>query len=396
MAKIILLGIPAHGHTNPTLPVVKELVTRGHQVLCYNGEEMRAKIERAGGEFRVYPDTVPNTEQVARSLHTIIDATLMLIDMTQLLTPYMMEELRREQPDLIIYDSTCAWGYLTARTLGIPSICLITTFVLEGSDGAIPFGAIARHLFHAILHLPKIIRWKRWMNQTYGKEIAGGITEFGDLNIVFTSREFQPPNHRIDEIFRFVGPSINPATRQENFPFERLNDQSIIYISLGTVHSVQTNFYTKVFEAFRDYPAQFVLSMGQFTDIETLGTIPTNFIVRNSVPQLAILERASAFITHGGMNSIHEGLYYGVPQVVVPQQMEQLMNGIQVKRQGAGVLIGDKYPYGNVTIDQLQQALTQVMNTASYRQNAERIGKTLREAGGFHHAVDEIEALWRS
>lgn len=99
--------------------------------------------------------------------------------------------------------------------------------------------------------------------------------------------------------------------------------------------------------------------MGQLTDTETLGTIPTNFIVRNSVPQLAILKCASAFITHGRMNSIHESLYYGVPQ-----QMEQLMNGIQVKRQGARVLIGDKYPYGNVTINELRHALAQVMNTA--------------------------------
>jgi UDP:flavonoid glycosyltransferase YjiC (YdhE family) len=41
--------------------------------------------------------------------------------------------------------------------------------------------------------------------------------------------------------------------------------------------------------------------------------IPANFIVRPSVPQLEVLQGTDIFITPGDLNSVHEGLYYGVP-----------------------------------------------------------------------------------
>ena len=48
MSKIVFFCIPAHGHTNPTLGVVRELVRRGHQVKYYSYEPFRAVIEAAG------------------------------------------------------------------------------------------------------------------------------------------------------------------------------------------------------------------------------------------------------------------------------------------------------------------------------------------------------------
>jgi UDP:flavonoid glycosyltransferase YjiC (YdhE family) len=32
VSKILVFNVPAHGHVNPTLPVVRELVSRGEQV----------------------------------------------------------------------------------------------------------------------------------------------------------------------------------------------------------------------------------------------------------------------------------------------------------------------------------------------------------------------------
>ena len=36
MARIFFFSIPAHGHVNPTLPFVRELIARGHSVCYYN------------------------------------------------------------------------------------------------------------------------------------------------------------------------------------------------------------------------------------------------------------------------------------------------------------------------------------------------------------------------
>ena len=49
--KIAWFCIPAHGHTNPTIEVVRELVRRGHEIRYYSFEEFREKIEDAGACF---------------------------------------------------------------------------------------------------------------------------------------------------------------------------------------------------------------------------------------------------------------------------------------------------------------------------------------------------------
>lgn len=48
---IAFFCIPAHGHTNPTLAVVRELTARGHAVRYYTTEAFRAKVEAAGAGF---------------------------------------------------------------------------------------------------------------------------------------------------------------------------------------------------------------------------------------------------------------------------------------------------------------------------------------------------------
>ena len=51
MSRIVFFSIPAYGHTNPTVEVVRQLVRRGHRVRYYSFEEFRAKLEGAGAEF---------------------------------------------------------------------------------------------------------------------------------------------------------------------------------------------------------------------------------------------------------------------------------------------------------------------------------------------------------
>lgn len=393
MFKIAYVGLPAHGHTNPTLPVMKELVRRGHNVRYYNAESFRAKVEPTGVDYRALPEPMPTERQVSEALHELINASLMLSPIAQPLAHFLIDEFARDRPDLVIYDSVAMWGYIAARAHGIPNVCFVTTFVLDGSQGMVGVGAMARLVWSVLPHAPRLLRWRRNMAQEFGKQIAGGITEYGDLNIVFTSQAFHPKNSMIDERFRFVGPSIDPSTRDGDFPFHKLQEETKVYISLGTINHLNNAFYEAVFTAFADYPAQFILSAGKNSELAALGPIPENFIVRNYVPQLEILSRVDAFITHGGMNSIHEGLYYGVPEVVAPHQFEQLLNAKRVAQTGCGVLIGDRRPYGRVTPEELRNALDAVLHNPGYRQRAEEIGQTLRSAGGYICAVAEIEAF---
>jgi MGT family glycosyltransferase len=212
------------------------------------------------------------------------------------------------------------------------------------------------------------------------------------LNIVFTARELQPKAFIIDDSFHFVGPSINPQIRSEDFPFDALKQKPIIYISLGTVHQTNTAFYNTCLKAFADYPAQFILSVGRHANIAELGAIPSNFIVRTFVPQLEILQHTDVFITHGGINRIHEGLYYGVPLILIPHQFEQLLNARSVTARDVGLIIDEQIQHKPVTVERLRQSLQEVLANPHYAENAKKIQKILRETGGFQQAADTIQS----
>jgi hypothetical protein len=397
MAKLFFFNIPAYGHVNPTLPVVTELVQRRHRVIYFNSDAFEQVIEGTGAEFRAYPNSGTSEADFAERVHNLVSVSVFLLEESLRLLPYLLDTLEREKPDLVVFDSIALWGMLAARSLKVPSASSICTLVSEGVPGILTWRDYLQVFRQAYTYLPALMRLRRQLVKTYGSDIFPGKSILpcrGDLNIVYTSREFQPETPYIDDSFRFVGPSILTTTRTEtDFPWNLLDlERTRIYLSLGTLYSDNVEFYRTVITAFSDHPAQFILSVGRQTDIHDLEPVPDNFIIQPSVPQLELLQKVDLFITHGGMNSINEALYYGVPLVVVPQQIEQLINGRQVARQGAGILLADKPPYGRLDAGVLRRGVDRVLSEPTYRINAERIGGSFYEAGGYQRAATEITA----
>ncbi|MFD0473253.1 nucleotide disphospho-sugar-binding domain-containing protein [Nonomuraea thailandensis] len=75
------------------------------------------------------------------------------------------------------------------------------------------------------------------------------------------------------------------------------------------------------------------------TDPAALDPLPDNVIARRFVPQTEVLERAALFVTHGGMNSVNEAMYAGVPMLVIPQGADQPLVARRVVQLGAGLAI---------------------------------------------------------
>ena len=103
MSKIVFFCIPAHGHTNPTLGVVKELVSRGHQVWYYSYNIMREKIESAGATFISCDDydmeqklSAKDSTRVGKDLAF---STKILVDTTLALDDKVCKEMEELKPD---------------------------------------------------------------------------------------------------------------------------------------------------------------------------------------------------------------------------------------------------------------------------------------------------------
>lgn len=397
MRKLVYLGVPAHGHTNPMLPVIQELVQRGETVICYNWDEFRPQIERTGAMFRAYPTSELSGASLAEVVQggNLSNATRLILQSSQTLVPFTIGALAAEKPDLVVFDSLALWGKMATTHLRLRAAASITHFVLDERGGDVTTRDLLTILWQTLPQVPRLLLERARLMRHFKDAYPTGQPLFpmrDQLNIIFTAKELHPNTDIIDDTYRFVGPSINPQTRSHDFPFDALGDKPIVYLSLGTVHHAQEGFFKAFFDTFRDYPARFIVSVGSTTNIDTLGTIPPNFIVRSAVPQLEVLQRASVFITHGGMNSIHEGLYFGVPLVVIPHQFEQLLNARVVAKQGAGIVIESQIRHKRIALSEVRQALDTILAQPRYREAAQKVQTMLRATGGYCYAADELQA----
>ena len=55
MSKALFLGLPLHGHTNPSLPLVRALVERGEEVVYFSNAAFASRHRRHGRHISAVP-----------------------------------------------------------------------------------------------------------------------------------------------------------------------------------------------------------------------------------------------------------------------------------------------------------------------------------------------------
>ncbi|MGG2089018.1 macrolide family glycosyltransferase [Priestia aryabhattai] len=390
MGKVLFFNFPGEGHVNPTLALVEELVRQGEEVVYYCVEEYRGKIEKTGALFRPYENFL-NPSHITKRVEKKIDPLEALLHMGRSMDKVIediLNEIKDEEYDYVIYDNNFAAGWIIADILKLPKISSCTTFAINDEIFSTLMNIRGEMDKNSPKHqeIEKITT--KWRDQ-YGVILTNNqnlMTCPGDLTLVYTSRLYQPDAEKFDESFAFVGPSIAERHDTKSIRLETNRDKKLIFISMGTVFNHQPELYTACFEAFRDSPYIVVLAVGRQTDLEQFSNAPSNFIVQPYVNQLEILKQANIFITHGGMNSSSEGLYFGVPLLVIPVMGDQPIVAKRIEELGAGLQL-NRHELDALT---LRNTTEQVLLNPSFKENSKRVGKSLREAGGYKRAVEAI------
>ena len=382
--KIAWFCIPAHGHTNPALGVVRELTSAGHRVYFFSFEMFREKIEQAGATFigcDGYDFEMEDKGNADRVGKDKVFATELLVSSTLALDEMTTKKVEEINPDLVVSDSVAFWGKLVAMKHNLPYVSSTTTFAFNRYSAKYmketPWD-IAKMLFS----MPRINKQIQRLREK-GYPVRGLldiVQNDNDTNtIVYTSKYFQPCSETFSDRYHFIGPSIRPVMH----PFKKTAEKTV-YISMGTVNQ-NREFYRNCIHALGGADWQVIISMG--TNTEHFEKIPENIQIHQSVDQMAVLSIADAFITHCGMNSVSEGLYFRIPLVLFPQTPEQGAVAKRTEELGAGIQLK------SISEEDILQALKSVLYEPDYKNNAIRISDSFHACGGVVEARKFLEEI---
>ncbi|MFD4768651.1 macrolide-inactivating glycosyltransferase [Streptomyces niveus] len=388
-AHIAMFSIAAHGHVNPSLEVIRELVARGHRVSYAIPASFAEKVAATGAEPVIYTSTIPTDDDPdAWGTELIDNLEPFLADGMQSL-PHLAEAFDDDRPDLVISDITSYPAPILAHRWGVPYLQLSPNMVAwDGYEEEIGAAQTAQ-LEESERGRAHRTRFQAWLDENGMDLPLDRFVVRPERSVVLIPKALQLFADRVDEsVFTFVGAC--QGERADQGDWERpAGAEKVLLVSLGSANTKQPGFYRACVEAFGDLPGwHVVLQIGKFVDPSELGEVPGNIEVHPWVPQLAILKKADAFITHAGAGGSQEGLATGTPMLAIPLAVDQFGNADTLVQLG----VARRLPMEDVTAEALREAVTALAADPEVARRGEEIKQDMAKEGGTHQAADIIES----
>ncbi|MEU9703937.1 macrolide-inactivating glycosyltransferase [Streptomyces sp. NPDC047981] len=388
-AHIAMFSIAAHGHVNPSLEVIRELVDRGHRVSYAIPASFAEKVAATGATPVVYTSTLPTDDDPDAWGTELIDhIEPFLADGIQAL-PQLAEAFDADRPDLVLHDITAYPAPVLARRWGVPTVGLWPNFVpWEGYEQE-----IAEPMFAELKASERgkayYDRFENWLTEHGVDTHPDRLVARPRRALALIPSALQPNADRVDDsVFTFVGAC--QGERADQGEWHRPEGvEKVLLVSMGSAFTKLPDFYRTCVAAFGDLPDwRVVLQIGAFVDPAELGEIPANVEVHSWVPQLAILKQADAFITHAGAGGSQEGLATGTPMVAVPLATDQFGNADMLQSLG----VARRLEMAEVTAELLRASVFALVDDPEVAVRAKEVQERMAREGGTRRAADLIEA----
>ena len=387
MAHILMVTVGAHGHVNPHLPVLAELVERGHRVTVAIPESFAAIVSSTGATPLVYVSGLPDESRGEKWPTDPVEGMSVFVEDAITVLPQLEAALTDDRPDVVLYDIGGFPGRALAMRWGLPVVQLSPTMVAwDGFEQDMAAVMDFRETPEYARYLERFSGWLAGIGiDLHPEQFAGRPPRC----LVLIPRAMQPHADRVDErVFTFVGPALDRRPHQGDWP---ASTEPLVLVSLGSAYTDHPELYRACAEAFAPLGWRVVISIGSHTDPAAIGEVPATVELHRWVPQLAVLGRAGAFVTHAGMGGCSEGLYQGVPMIAVPQAVDQFGNAALLEELG----VGRHVPLDEATPERLRAALLELTGSPAVKARSAALRDELRAAGGAAAAADVIEAVLR-
>ncbi len=410
MTHFALVCPPFPSHVRAFEAVGERLVARGHRATLILPEEARGLRRADRLEVALLPSDrrLPNrgrTDAVARRptgplgiLRTVRASALA----TDRLCAGGPDLLRRIGAEAILGDEMEPAAGLLARHLGLPQISIACALPIE-ADPALPPpfvdwaydpspDGLKRNRGAARVTRLFLSRQRRAIEEWAMRFGLAGLSTIEDClsphaTIAQTVEGFDFPRRGSSRI-RAVGPLRDADRADERLPFEIDPGRPMVYASFGTLQGHRLSLFRTIADAARQLDIQLVIAhCGGLTPREAAGI--DAHIVAEDLPQRAVLARARACITHGGLNTALDALAFGVPLLAIPIAFDQPGVAARIEHGGAGL----KLPRVLLTRRGVRTALRRLLTEECFEQNARALGDEIAAAGGADRAADIVEAV---
>jgi MGT family glycosyltransferase len=191
------------------------------------------------------------------------------------------------------------------------------------------------------------------------------------------------PRRELPTSFHYLGPwrRDDAELRWE----EALDGRPLVFCSLGTLQGNRAAIFRKVAAAARQLDFQLLIAHGGRLDPAEAGRLPGRPIVRDFVPQRAVLAKAALAVTHAGFNTVLDALEFGVPLVAIPLAFEQPATAARIRHAGVGDVVPPR-----IRPRALAAAMAKVMAGPRYRDSVASVRAEIGQAGGVQTAADII------
>jgi MGT family glycosyltransferase len=369
---------------HPHLAVVAELVRRGHRVSYLVGHHLTHLAVGTGADVVGCTSVLPGAPGMTGWPDDDVAGMRMFLDEAVHVLPQVHAALDADRPDVVLYDIGGMAGPVAAQRWGVPAAQLSPSIVAwdgyhdDMADALAPM--LASPGYRAYREA-----FDDWLT---GSGLSfDGVTGLPARCLVLIPRVMQPNSARVGARYRFVGPCLDPSRADPGDWRPPSGDGPLALVAFGTAYTRRPDVFRNVIAALDGMGWRMVLATGGRVTQEDLGTVPRWVQVADVVPQVAVLRRADAFVTHAGMGSCTEALWCGVPTVAVPQAVDQFGNADRLAAIGVGVHLTSDPP----SPDELRAALLGVAGDPGVRGRLDAVCAELHRHGGPEHAADAVE-----
>ncbi|CAN5260268.1 glycosyltransferase [soil metagenome] len=406
MARLVVATVPLTGHVQPMLPIVGELVARGHQIVWTTGVKFADRVRATGAAYAPMSGDWDDADlehafpglRGARGLRRVkLQIRKMFIEPMSI---QLADLEAMHRPDAVLSDSAHLGAGLFAEKHQVPWIELgISALMLPSRDTA-PFGSA--------LSPKRASRFLNWLifrvlfgsvNRAYRRaRVAAGMPAGDRMYFEVMSRELflQPtvaeleyPRRDLPNQVAFIGPLLPPKGQAAMPPWwseveaAHVAGRPIILVTQGTLATDPSQLVEPALAALADRDALVIVTMDRAI------AAPPNARVAAYVPYQALLPYCRMMITNGGYGGVQLAIAHGVPLIIAGGSEEKPEIAARVAWSGAAIDLRT----GRPTPKALKKAIARMLAEPAFRERAQAIQRTMATCDAPRRAADLVETL---